>query len=109
VRCAGRHANYLDTPWLARRYAMTTLPTIASLRALRTFAANTANFFDAPGVRLGLLKPANDSPRYFTRPDGVREADDFFAITALAGRRVERDDDPILIATYAFFRDFAFS
>jgi CHAT domain-containing protein/Tfp pilus assembly protein PilF len=37
----GRHADYLDTPWLARRYAMTTLPSIASLRALRTFAANT--------------------------------------------------------------------
>jgi CHAT domain-containing protein/Tfp pilus assembly protein PilF len=38
---AGRFADYLDTPWLARRYAMTTLPSIASLRALRTFAANT--------------------------------------------------------------------
>ena len=31
-------ASYLQTPWLAKRYAMTTLPSVSSLKALRTFA-----------------------------------------------------------------------
>ena len=31
-------AGYRQVPWLARKYAMTTLPTVSSLRALRTFA-----------------------------------------------------------------------
>jgi len=63
VRCAGRHADYLDTPWLARRYAMTTLPTIASLRALRTFAANTRA--SAPFIGFGdpILNGGNGSTR----------------------------------------------
>ena len=31
-------SGYRQTAWLARKYAMTTLPSVSSLRALRTFA-----------------------------------------------------------------------
>jgi CHAT domain-containing protein len=31
-------SGYLQTPWLARKYALTTLPSVSSLKALRTFA-----------------------------------------------------------------------
>jgi CHAT domain-containing protein len=34
-------AGYRHVPWLARKYAMTTLPSVSSLRALRTFAQRT--------------------------------------------------------------------
>ena len=34
-------ADYRKVPWLARRYAMTVLPSVSSLRALRLFAART--------------------------------------------------------------------
>lgn len=34
-------AGYKQVPWLARKYAMTTLPTVSSLRALRRFAKAT--------------------------------------------------------------------
>lgn len=34
-------AGYQDTPWLAKRYALTTLPSVGSLRALRRFAKQT--------------------------------------------------------------------
>ncbi len=33
--------GYRQTAWLARKYAMTTLPSVSSLRALRTFAKRT--------------------------------------------------------------------
>ena len=33
-------SDYRDVPWLARRYAMTTLPSVASLRSLRHFAGS---------------------------------------------------------------------
>jgi tetratricopeptide (TPR) repeat protein len=35
---AARYGHYRDVPWLAKRYALTTLPTVASLKSLRTFA-----------------------------------------------------------------------
>lgn len=35
------------------------------------FFARTALFFAFPGVLFGLLNPANVSPLYFMRPDGV--------------------------------------
>jgi len=35
------------------------------------FLAKTALFFDLPGVRLGLLKPAKVSPLYLIFPEGV--------------------------------------
>ncbi len=34
-------ADYRKVPWLARKFAMTTLPSVSSLRALRTFAKRT--------------------------------------------------------------------
>ncbi len=34
-------AGYRKVPWLAKRYAMTVLPSVSSLRALRVFAART--------------------------------------------------------------------
>ena len=36
------------------------------------FLANTADFFDSPDKRLGLLYPGNISPRYFHLPLGRR-------------------------------------
>jgi CHAT domain-containing protein len=36
-----RLADYAAVPWLARRYAMTVLPSVSSLRALRLFAKRT--------------------------------------------------------------------
>ncbi len=35
---ASDFSGYLQTPWLARKYALTTLPSVSSLKALRTFA-----------------------------------------------------------------------
>jgi CHAT domain-containing protein len=35
---AARYGHYRNVPWLAKRYALTTLPTVASLKSLRTFA-----------------------------------------------------------------------
>ena len=34
-------SGYRHVDWLARKYAMTTLPSVSSLRALRTFAKRT--------------------------------------------------------------------
>ena len=34
-------SGYRQTQWLARKYAMTTLPSVSSLRALRSFAKRT--------------------------------------------------------------------
>ncbi len=34
--------DYRDVPWLAKRYAMTVLPSVRSLKALRVFAGKTA-------------------------------------------------------------------
>tara|TARA_R100000278_G_scaffold64937_1_gene52114 strand:+ start:907 stop:1143 length:237 start_codon:yes stop_codon:yes gene_type:complete len=34
------------------------------------FLARTADFFDFPGVRFGLLYPAKVSPLYLIRPEG---------------------------------------
>jgi CHAT domain-containing protein/Tfp pilus assembly protein PilF len=34
-------SGYRQVPWLAKKYAMTTLPSVSSLRALRTFAKRT--------------------------------------------------------------------
>jgi len=36
-----RFAPYRDVPWLAKRYALTTLPSVSSLKALRVFASRT--------------------------------------------------------------------
>ena len=44
-------AGYQDVPWLARRYAVTVLPSVSALRALRTFAA--AARASAPFVGIG--------------------------------------------------------
>jgi tetratricopeptide (TPR) repeat protein len=38
---AAKYSHYRDVPWLARRYALTTLPSVASLKALRVFASRT--------------------------------------------------------------------
>ena len=36
-----RFQHYRDVPWLAKKYAITTLPSVSSLKALRVFAART--------------------------------------------------------------------
>ena len=37
----GNFSDYRKVPWLAKKYALTTLPAVSSLRALRRFAATT--------------------------------------------------------------------
>ncbi len=49
-------ARYRDAPWLAKRFAFTTLPSISSLRALRRFARQSA----ASKPFLGVGDPALD-------------------------------------------------
>ena len=43
-------SGYRDVPWLARRYALTVLPSISSLRALREFAANARALIPFRGI-----------------------------------------------------------
>jgi hypothetical protein len=58
-------ADYRKAPWLARRYAMTMLPSVSSLRALRVFAARTLakrpfiGFSDL--IRDGLFGPVGNA------------------------------------------------
>jgi CHAT domain-containing protein/Tfp pilus assembly protein PilF len=48
--------NYRRVPWLAKDYAMTTLPSVSSLRALRRFANNTRAPKPFGGIGDPLLK-----------------------------------------------------
>ena len=50
----GDKADYRTLPWLVRKYAITTLPTVSSLRALRQFAGTAS----APAPFLGIGDPA---------------------------------------------------
>ena len=52
------------------------------------FLANTALFFDFPGVFLGLLNPLKVSPRYFIRPEGKRFTSLVVAMTGYAWKAV---------------------
>lgn len=49
-------SGYRAVPWLARKYAFTTLPSVSSLRALRTFAKRTKAHIPFTGFGDPLLK-----------------------------------------------------
>jgi CHAT domain-containing protein len=51
-------SDYRKVSWLARQYAVTTLPSVASLRALRTFAQNAR----AASPFIGVGDPALEGP-----------------------------------------------
>ncbi|MCH7929915.1 MAG: CHAT domain-containing protein [Proteobacteria bacterium] len=61
-----RFAAYRDVPWLAKRYALTTLPAVSSLRALRRFAK--AASAKRPFVGFG-------DPKFGNAPGKTRGAD----------------------------------
>ena len=77
-------AGYRQVPWLARKYAMTTLPSISSLRALRKFArrARAGNpflgigdpvFEGDPQGNKGIRLAALFTPRGIADVDAVRK------------------------------------
>lgn len=49
-------SDYRKTPWLAKKYALTTLPSVSSLRALRTFAKRAKATIPFTGFGDPLLK-----------------------------------------------------
>ena len=59
-------SGYRQVPWLAERYAMTTLPSVSSFRALRRFARNSR----AGRAFIGIGDPLLDGHPEDTRGDG---------------------------------------
>jgi hypothetical protein len=53
-----RFQHYREVPWLAKKYAITTLPSVSSLKALRVFAART----EADKPFIGFGDPVLDGP-----------------------------------------------
>ena len=51
-------ADYREVPWLAKKYAITTLPSVSSLKALRVFASRT----EADKPFIGFGDPVLDGP-----------------------------------------------
>lgn len=49
-------SDFAKAPWLTKKYAMTTLPSVSSLRALRTFAKRTQATIPFTGIGDPLLK-----------------------------------------------------
>jgi CHAT domain-containing protein len=108
-------AGYRKTAWLARKYAMTTLPSVSSLRALRTFAKRskaTRPFLGIGDPKLDGETGSNRSlklaslftPRGVADVNSVRQLaslpDTYGELQSLA-RSLGAGDDALMVGTQA--------
>ncbi len=109
------HSKFRETAWLAREYAMTTLPSISSLRALRTFAKRAKATLPFLGIGDPKLDGETGSNRgvklasLFT-PRGVADTNSVQKLASLPdtygelqslARSLGADDDALLVGTNA--------